>query len=112
MKLRSYAVAAAFVLAAGPLPAHEVANMDHTHAFEQKGYGTYRQGHSVNNQTGDIIIWSPKTYTGYQQGPAVRFARPEPITQPPGPGPHMVPNKAQQNPARDYGKNDKRDYGD
>ena len=62
----------------GTALAHDVPNMEHTHAFKQAGYGTYRQGHSVNGPQGSIIIWSPRTYTGYQSAPSVRFARPEP----------------------------------
>ncbi len=82
--------------------AHEVPNMPHTHAFEQTGYGTYRQGHTVNNQYGSITIWSPRPYTGYQPGSQVKFARPEPITK--APGSPVAKTRAQSDPAIEYGK--------
>jgi hypothetical protein len=70
-----------------PMPAamaHETPNLEHTHAFKQTGYGTWRQGHSVNGPQGSIIIWSPRSYSGYEKAPDLRFARPEPITRAPG----------------------------
>jgi hypothetical protein len=103
-------VVMALALGAGPALAHEVANMDHTHAFEQQGYGKYRVGHSVNNEYGSITIWSARTYNPYQGAPPVRFARPEPITQPPG-NP-LLQKKAGQNPTDEYGREAKPDYGD
>lgn len=111
MRTRIFAaVATALALAAGPVQAHDVPNMDHTHAFQQQSYGKFRQGHSVNNEYGSITIWSPRTYTGYQTPPAVRFARPEPISRPPGtPG---LQKRTEQNPARDYGEQTNPDYGD
>ena len=63
-----------------PLQAHEVKGQSHSHAFEQTGYGKYRQGHSVSGKYGDIIIWSPRTYGSYMRGTEVEFARPEPYT--------------------------------
>jgi hypothetical protein len=104
------AAAAMFSLGSGLAQAHDVPNMDHTHAFEQKGYGTWRQGHSVNNEYGSITIWSPRTYTGYQQTTPVEFARPRPITQPPGSP--SVKKAAGQDPAETYGKETKREYGE
>ena len=103
-------VVLALALGSGPALAHEVANMEHTHAFEQQGYGKYRVGHSVNNQYGSITIWSAREYNPYQAPPPVRFARPEPITQPPG-NP-LLQKKSRQNPAQDYGKDTRPDYGD
>jgi hypothetical protein len=82
--------------------AHEVPNIPHTHAFQQTGYGTYRQGHTVNNQYGSITIWSPRPYTGYQAGNSVKFARPAPITQ--APGSPVAKTRSQADPAVNYGK--------
>jgi hypothetical protein len=102
-------MAAAAILLAGPSPAHDVPNIEHTHAFKQTGYGTYRQGHSVNGPYGSIIIWSPRQYGGYQSAPNVRFARPEPITRAPGSvGPK---SGTASDSAREYGKRQKDDYG-
>jgi len=63
---------------------HDTPNIQHTHAFQQTAYGKYRQGHYVNGPQGSIIIWSPKAYTGYQNGNSVKFARPAPISRAPG----------------------------
>ena len=102
-------VAAGSWLLSGLLFAHDVPNMEHTHAFKQTGYGTYRQGHSVNGPYGSITIYSPRTYTGYQNGPSVPFARPEPITRAPG---SVIPkSKIASDPAQNYGKRQKDDYG-
>jgi hypothetical protein len=101
------AAAAILSLGSGLAQAHDVANMEHTHAFEQTGYGSYRQGHSVNNQYGSITIWSARPYTGYQQSTPVEFARPSPITR--APGSPTVQKKAGQDPAKAYGKRSKRD---
>jgi hypothetical protein len=103
-------VAVALALGTGAAFAHDVANMDHTHAFEQQDYGKYRVGHSVNNQYGSITIWSPRTYNPYQVPPPVRFARPEPITQPPG-NPSLQKQDG-QDAAEDYGRQARPDYGD
>ena len=104
MKVRSFLVAAtgALVLVTAPAFSHEVPNIDHTHAFQQTGYGKYRQGHYVNGAQGSIIVWSPKTYTGYQGGQQVKFARPSPIVRPPGSP--VAKTKAQANPEIEYGK--------
>ena len=104
------AAAAVFSLGSGLILAHDVPNMDHTHAFEQKGYGSWRQGHSLNNEYGSITIWSPRSYTGYQQSAPVEFARPSPITRPPGSP--TVKKEAGQDPAETYGKQTKRGYGE
>jgi hypothetical protein len=102
-------VATASLLAA-TARAHEAPNLEHTHAFQQTGYGSYRQGHKVNGPQGDIIIWSPRPYTGYQPGPAVRFARPQPITK--APGHPALKASAGHKSAPGYGKKVRRGYGD
>jgi hypothetical protein len=94
--------AGSLILFPGLSSAHDVPNMNHTHAFQQTGYGTYRQGHYVNGPQGSIIIWSPRTYSGYQKGQAVKFARPRPITR--APGSPVVIKKSEADPAVDYGK--------
>jgi hypothetical protein len=103
--IRNALVIASLVSLAGlsmPLAAHDTPNMKHTHAFEQTGYGTYRRGHTVNNELGSITIWSPRPYTGYQAKPPVKFARPEPIRKAPG-SPNMKP-AVESRPVRNYGK--------
>ena len=77
------AATGALVFFTAPAYPHEVPNMEHTHAFQQTGYGKYRQGHYVNGAQGSIIVWSPRTYSGYRPGPAVKFARPSPIVKAP-----------------------------
>jgi len=72
------------LLLSNAVVAHEVPNLEHSHAFQRVGYGAYRQGHYVNGPTGSIIIWSPQLYTGYADDPPVEFARPRPITKAPG----------------------------
>jgi hypothetical protein len=101
------ALAAGTIAAAAPVWAHDTPNLEHSHAFQQTGYGTWRQGHYVNGPQGSIIIWSPQPYTEYQNRPAVRFARPKPITKAPA-GPAIRPG-AGLNPAPGYGKNPGRD---
>lgn len=86
----------------GPALAHETPNMEHSHAFEQTGYGKVRQGHSVNNALGNITVWSAKPYDAYEARPPVRFARPEPITQAPT-LPRIGP-ATKPRPATEYGK--------
>lgn len=103
-------LAVAAVATMGTALAHDVPNMSHTHAFKQTGYGTYRQGHSVNGPYGSITIWSPRTYTGYQSAPAVQFARPEPITT--APGAAAAQFRTDRNPALEYGRKQKDGYGD
>jgi hypothetical protein len=105
MKLQLWSIVAVVLLACQAVPAaqaHEVPNMEHSHAFEQNGYGSYRQGHYVNGPQGSIIIWSPRTYTGYQNGSAVRFARPTPITR--APGTPLKKRRADSDPSLEYGK--------
>ena len=102
-------IAASAWLLNGPLAAHDVPNMPHTHPFKQTGYGTYREGHSVNGPYGSIIIWSPQTYGGYQSAPNVRFARPTPITRAPGTAAPKA--RPESDPAKDYGKRQKKDHG-
>ena len=97
-------------LLAATARAHDAPNLEHTHAFQETAYGSYRQGHQVSGPQGDIIIWSPREYTGYQQAPAVRFARPRPITEAPGSRP--LKSRAGHWPAAGYGKKERRDSGD
>lgn len=74
----------AFGLALGaPAIAHDLVDANgrpiqsHQHVWRQQNYGQdYRQGHSVDNSLGSIIIWSPNEYQGYRVGSNVRFARP------------------------------------
>lgn len=89
--------------------AHEVPNIDHTHAFEQTGYGQYRQGHSVNGPQGSIIIWSPRPHNSTNGSASVEFARPSPITRAPGQSFKRSESKADR--AADYGKESRKDYG-
>ena len=100
-------IAAAAIAVAVSARAHDVPNLEHTHAFQQTGYGTWRQGHYVNGPQGSIIIWSPQNYTGYENSPAVRFARPQPISRPPAS--RLIEPGAGRQPAPDYGKKYKRD---
>jgi hypothetical protein len=104
MKARYFLLAAtgALVLFMAPAYPHDVPNIDHTHAFQQTGYGKYRQGHYVNGPQGSIIIWSPRTYTGYQNGRQVKFARPSPIVR--APGSPVAKTRSQTDPAIEYGK--------
>jgi hypothetical protein len=76
-------IAAGLSLFACQVQAHDVPNMEHSHAFEQTGYGQYRQGHYVNGPQGSIIIWSAKPKYSTNGADNVRFARPEPITKAP-----------------------------
>ena len=100
----------AFAVISPPAFAHEVPNIAHTHAFQQTGYGNYRQGHYVNGPQGSIIIWSPRNVGSYLAKPPVTFARPEPITRPPA---HLMkPEKQASDPTEQYGKTSKRGYGD
>jgi hypothetical protein len=94
-------VLASFLAPTGAV-AHETQGMQHSHAFQQKSYGKYRQGHYVNGPQGSIIIWSPRTVTGYQAQPPVAFARPEPMTQ--APGSPIRENRAESGPVIHYGK--------
>jgi len=104
MKIRTFlmTVTGALVFVAAPVFPHEVQNMSHSHAFQQTGYGKYRQGHYVNGAQGSIIVWSPRTYTGYQNGQPVKFARPSPIVKAPG-SPVVKPN-SQARSTIEYGK--------
>ena len=104
MKSRYTLLFATGVMLLCPLAAsaHEVPNMPHTHAFENTGYGKVRQGHSVNNQYGNITIWSAKPYNGYSSGSTVKFARPKPITQ--APGTPVAKTQSDRDPVKDYGK--------
>ena len=105
-RLAISALAAAAIAVAVSAQAHDAPNLDHSHAFQQTGYGTWRQGHYVNGPQGSIIIWSPQNYTGYENSPAVRFARPQPITRPPAS--RSIKPGAGRPPALDYGNRRKR----
>ena len=96
------AATGALVFFTAPVYPHDVPNIDHTHAFQQTGYGKYRQGHYVNGAQGSIIIWSPRTYTGYQNGRQVKFARPSPIVR--APGSPVAKTRSQTDPVIEYGK--------
>lgn len=82
--------------------AHDTPGISHSHAFKQTGYGTYRQGHSVNNSVGSITIWSAKPHNGYDPGQSVKFARPEMIRK--APETATVKPAPVKKPAHDYGK--------
>lgn len=108
-RLSIMTIAAGALLIAAAARAHDVPNIEHTHAFEQTGYGTARQGHTVNGPQGSITIWSPQTQAGYQSPPPVKFARPQPITK--APGSPAAKSRADQDPTLEYGKKSKKDYG-
>lgn len=103
------AAAAMLLIFTAPAGAHQVSHMEHTHAYQQIGYGKYRQGHAVNGPYGNIIIWSARPYTGYQNSNRVRFARPVLLKKAPS-GP-VLESGAGSDAARNYGKQYKRDYG-
>ena len=104
MKARYILLAAtgALIFFTAPAYPHEVPNMEHTHAFQQTGYGKYRQGHYVNGAQGSIIVWSPRTFTGYQRGSAVKFARPTPIVK--APNSPVAKTRSQAKSTIEYGK--------
>lgn len=104
MKVRTILMATAGTLLffAAPVFPHEVKNISHSHAFQQTGYGKYRQGHYVNGAQGSIIVWSPRTYTGYQSGQQVKFARPSPIVK--APGSPVLKTNSHAKSAIEYGK--------
>jgi hypothetical protein len=108
-RLSVLGVATGAMFLAAAAQAHEVPGIKHTHAFEQTGYGTYRQGHMVDGPQGSIIIWSPQNVTGYQSSPPVKFARPQPITR--APGSPAAKSRTEEDPALEYGKKAKKDYG-
>lgn len=102
MKLtRIITASALLILVSAPAWSHEVKNIEHSHAFQNKAYGEYRQGHYVNGPQGSIIVWSPKTVNSTQGGKTVDFARPAAITKAPG-----TPNatKSQAKSEIKYGK--------
>lgn len=103
------AIVAGLSLFAVPVQAHEVANMEHSHAFKQTGYGKYRQGHYVNGPQGSIIIWSAKPQNSTQGSGSVNFARPEPITKAPT-QPFSRPEVKIKESGK-YGTETKKDYG-
>ena len=104
MKARYILLAATggLIFFTAPAYPHDVPNMEHTHAFQQTAYGKYRQGHYVNGPQGSIIIWSPRTYTGYQKSQPVNFARPSPIVK--APANPFVKTQSQTDAAIEYGK--------
>ena len=85
-----------------PAAAHEHPTIPHEHVTKQTSYGVQRQGHAVNNQLGNIVIYSPQPVTGYQSGQQVQFAKP----QMPGVGAVAAPSapKRANNPTKNYGK--------
>lgn len=97
------------LLPTAPLFGHELSNLEHTHVYQQSGYGTQRQGHAVNGPHGSIRIWSAKPHTGYQGGQAVQFARPVPYQK--KPNVHGVRPSIPVQSVKGYGKLQKRDYG-
>ena len=104
MKLsRTIMASVLLIIFSAPAWSHEVKNIEHSHAFQKKDYGEYRQGHYVNGPQGSIILWSPKTVNSTQGGRAVDFARPSPITRAPG-----APNatKSQARSEIKYGRNE------
>lgn len=101
-RLLLWSIAAGAIALAAPALAHDTPNLEHSHAFQSTAYGTWRQGHYVHGPQGSIIIWSPQPYTGYQNAPNVRFARPQPITRPPGSP--VARTRADSNPSLEYGR--------
>ena len=98
-----------FPVFAGPVFAHDLVDSNgrpvttHTHVWRQQPYGKdYRQGHSVNNDLGNIVIWSPNTYQGYKAGANVRFARPAPLTTQPKVGANIPQIQSASRPV--YGR--------
>ena len=91
-------------------PGHESPGFQHSHAFRQTGYGTYRQGHVVDGPQGSIIIWSPANVSGYSGESRIRFARPQPISRPPGSPP--VPREAGQGQGNQFRNKPKYGHGD
>ena len=98
------------LLLSAAVGAHEIPNLEHTHAFQKAAYGAYRQGHYINGPTGSIIIWSPQPYTGYPDDPPIQFARPRPIYKAPG-SKRLRPMTVRSSTPR-YGEQLIRDYGD
>ena len=91
------------LLAGAPVVvAHETPGISHSHAFKQTGYGTYRQGHSVNNSVGSSTSYSARPHNGVDPGQSVKFARPEMIKN--APDVIAVKPAPVQKPASDYGK--------
>lgn len=80
--IRIISITILFLASATTAAAHQLGQIEHSHVYRQAGYGVHRQGHSVNGQFGNIMIWSAQPYTGYQGTKNVRFARPQPITRP------------------------------
>ena len=102
-------IAAGLALFASQAQAHDVPNMEHSHAFKQTGYGQYRQGHYVNGPQGSIIIWSAKPQNSTNGAGGVNFARPKPITKAPT-QPFSRPD-VKIKPSKNYGTETKKDYG-
>ena len=84
-----------------PVFAHDIKNMQHSHAFQKTGYGKVREGHYVNGPQGSIIVWAPGNAAGYGKSP-VTFARPTPITS--APGTPVANTKKKPRPTIEYGK--------
>ena len=91
--------------------AHDVPNMEHSHAFEQTGYGTYRKGHYVNGPQGSIIIWSAKPHGSYQSA-ETQGARPKAIPSPYQKRSYpMRQSDSRFGSSTEYGKATDKDYG-
>ena len=106
------AIAAIAALFSPAAAAHDVPNMEHSHAFEQTGYGTYRQGHYVNGPQGTIIIWSARPHYSPNRSAASQNARPKafsPIQKAPS-NPFSRPD-IKVKPGDDYGITSNPDYG-
>ena len=84
-----------------PVFAHDIKNMQHSHAFQKTSYGKVRAGHYVNGPEGSIIVWAPGDAVGYGKSP-VTFARPTPITS--APGTPVAKTKNKSKPTIEYGK--------
>lgn len=79
MIIRPSVLGAGLMLLVGStvLQAHQIAGGTHQHVWRPTAYGQdYRPGHSVNDPTGSITIWSPATLNEYGASHSVHFARP------------------------------------
>lgn len=91
------AVSAAAFLLSPVAVAHDVPNMEHSHAFEQTGYGTYREGHYVSGPQGSILIWSARPKGNYRSADTEN-ARPKAI-----PSPYQKPSYPMRKPDSKFG---------
>jgi hypothetical protein len=98
---RVLALAALCLGGGAPAIAHDLGTIAHEHVYRQTAYGTLRQGHSVNNELGSIVIWSPRPYVPPNGAIGVRFIQPQPLQAAPGASMKMPGGAAA---ARNYGK--------